>query len=100
MLEVLLIGLHVCHLTGYEEIYKSFNLITDNGAATMQIRDYGIKECNPANLLILAGKDELDVIRRMSVPRYSIHNGKVLASCPVKEATVYMEQELTVDFTI
>lgn len=100
MLEVLLIGLHVCHLTGYEEIYKSFNLITDNGAATMQIRDYGIKEGNPANLLILAGKDELDVIRRMSVPRYSIHNGKVLASCPVKEATVYMEQELTVDFTI
>lgn len=100
MLEVLFMGLHVCHLTGYQELYDSFNLITDNGAKTMNIEDYGIKEGNTANLLILSGTDELDVIRRMSVPLYSIHNGRVLATCTEKIGKVYAKKEETVDFTI
>ncbi|MDD6071887.1 MAG: cytosine deaminase [Clostridiales bacterium] len=100
MLEVLLIGIHVCHLTGYNEIYKAFDLITDNGAKTMQLADYGIEEGKPANFLILSGKDEMDVIRRMSVPLYSVHNGKVLAACAPKLAKVYAEDTFDVDFTI
>ncbi len=100
MLEVLQIGVHVCHLTGFNEIYKSFDMITVNGAKTMGITDYGIKEGNTANLLILSGKDELDVLRRMSVPLYSIHNGKILASCAEKTANVYMEENECIDFTI
>lgn len=100
MLEVLQMGVHVCLLTGYREIYDSFNLITENGAVTMGITDYGIKEGNTANLLILSGKDEMDVLRRMSVPLYSIHNGRILSTCAEKLANVYVDGKEQVDFTL
>lgn len=101
MLEVLHMGIHVCHLTGYQELYDSFDLITKNGARTMGVEeDYGIEVGKPGNLLILSGNDELDVIRRLCVPLYNIHNGKVLSTCQPKVAEVNMEEKEIVDFLI
>lgn len=101
MLEVLHMGIHVCHLTGYKELYDSFNLITKNGARTMGIEEeYGIEVGKPANLIILSGIDELDVIRRFSVPLYSIHKGKVLSTCQPKIAEINVGMKETIDFLI
>ena len=66
----------------------------------MGITDYGIKEGNTANLLILSGKDEMDVLRRMSVPLYSIRNGRILSTCAEKLANVYVDGKEQVDFTL
>lgn len=79
----------------------AFDLITDNGAHTMGVEEnYGIEVGTPGNLIILAGTDELDVLRRLSVPVYSIHNGKVLASCKPKTVEVDTKEKETIDFTL
>lgn len=99
MLEVLHMGIHVCHLTGYQELLDSFDLITKNGAHTMGVEEeYGIEVGKPGNLIILSGTDELDVIRRFAVPLYSIHNGKVLAKCRPKAAEINLGEKEAIDF--
>lgn len=80
MLQVLHMGLHVCHMMGYQEIVNSVDLITFNSARTLQILDkYGIEAGKPANLIILDALDEYDAIRRQAAVRYSVRHGKVIA---------------------
>ena len=102
MLEVLHMGVHVCHLTGYNELLNSFDLITDNGARTLNVSDrYGIEVGKPGSLIILPATDEYDIIRRGIKPTYSIKNGKVISKTEPAVSTVYYNNEAEhVDFTI
>ncbi|KUO73490.1 MAG: cytosine deaminase [Desulfosporosinus sp. BRH_c37] len=80
MLNVLNMGLHVCQMLGYEQVKKSFDLITTNSASALNItKDYGLEVGNTANLIIVSGKDEFDILRRMAPIEYSIRKGKVIA---------------------
>ena len=80
MLEVLFMGVHVCHLTGHTQLLDSLDLITVNGAKTLNITDrYGVEVGKPGNLIILPGIDEYDIIRRHVKPTYNIRKGKVIA---------------------
>lgn len=101
MAEVLNMALHVCHLTGHQELYDSFHMITDNGARTLNLGDtYGIEAGKAGNMIILSGKDELDVLRRHAVPLYSIHEGKVIAVNRPRTAEVYLDDSYVVDFAL
>ncbi|OAA94001.1 cytosine deaminase [Clostridium coskatii] len=101
MLQVLQMGIHVCQLMGYDQIVNSIDLITKNSAKTMHIEDdYGIKEGNTANLIILNGKDEYDVIRKQSEVLYSIRNGKILAKTDPKKTDIYMDGKERITFDI
>ncbi|MFD6441449.1 cytosine deaminase [Peribacillus sp. NPDC060186] len=90
MLEVLHMGVHVCHLTGYQELINSFDLITNNGAKTLNIADkYGIEIGKPGNLNILPAKNEYDAIRKQVKPLYSIRNGKIIAKTEPQIPKIY-----------
>lgn len=89
MLEVLHMGLHVSHLTGYEQMKNSLDMITGNGAVTLGRTDvYGIEEGKPANLLILPADDVYDLVRRQVKPLYSIRNGQVIMERKPEEVNV------------
>lgn len=89
MLNVLNMGLHVCQMLGYEQIRKSFDMITTNSARTLNIQDdYGIDIGKTANLIILAGYDEFDVLRRMAPVAYSIRAGRVIAKTLTNESSI------------
>ena len=89
MLQVLHMGLHVCHLTGYDQVMKSFDYITTNSARTLHIQDrYGIEEGKPANLIIVDANDEYEAIRRQSSVLYSIREGKIIAKTKPAETLV------------
>lgn len=91
MLQVLLMGIHVCHLTGYEQMSKSLDLITYNSAKTLQVKDkYGIEVGKPANLVILQATNDYDALRRQSQVLYSIRNGKVIAQNNFLQATLHL----------
>lgn len=91
MLQVLLMGVHVCHLTGYEQMRRSLDLITYNSAITLQIEDkYGIEVGNPANLIILQATGDYDALRRQSPVLYSIRFGKVIAENNMLQATLHL----------
>lgn len=102
MLEVLHMGLHVSHLTGYEQMKNSLDMITGNGAVTLNKTDvYGIEEGKPANMLIIAADDVYDLVRRQVKPVYSIRNGKIIMNRKPEEVEVKVGEDTEkVDYKI
>lgn len=79
LIRVVEMGLHACHMTGYNDIVTALELITTNGAKTLHLKDdYGVKEGNTANLIVLDTDSEYDAIRCLSPVLYSIRNGEFL----------------------
>lgn len=79
LLRVLDSGLHSCHMMGYEDLSTALDLITDNGAKTLNIAEnYGIEVGKPANFIILEGQDDVDVIKRQGEVLYSVRKGEIL----------------------
>ncbi|SUB69050.1 Cytosine deaminase [Pluralibacter gergoviae] len=83
MLQVLHMGLHVCQLMGYQQIDDGLRLITHNSARTFGVSDYGIEEGNTANLAILPAESGFEAVRRQVPVRWSIRQGRVIATTPV-----------------
>ncbi|GAB4370413.1 MAG: cytosine deaminase [Elainellaceae cyanobacterium] len=80
MLDVASMAVHVCQMTGLAEINACYNMVTWNGARTLQVEDqYGIEVGKPANLMVLDATSPYDAIRRRATVRYVISHGKLLA---------------------
>ncbi|OBW96305.1 cytosine deaminase [Gallibacterium salpingitidis] len=92
MLQVLHMGLHVCQLMGYGQINNGLDLVTSNSAKTLAIKDYGIREGNTANLVILPAENGFDAVRRQVPTRYSIRNGKVIAETKPAQSKIYLTE--------
>ncbi|MFJ7746648.1 cytosine deaminase [Peribacillus sp. NPDC097295] len=79
LIRVLEMGLHACHMTGYNDIVTAMKLITTNGAKALHLKeDYGVKEGNKANLIVIDTDSEYEAIRCQSPVLYSIRNGEVI----------------------
>jgi len=79
LMRVVEVGLHACHMTGYNDIVTALDFITVNGAKTLNIQgEYGIKEGNKANLIVLDTNSEYEAIRCQSPILYSIRNGEII----------------------
>ncbi|CEO33616.1 cytosine deaminase [Paraclostridium sordellii] len=79
LMNILDAGIHICQMMSFEEINNSLDLITINGAKTLNIeKNYGIKVGNKANLIVLNAKNEFEAIRERVGVLYSIRDGKVL----------------------
>jgi cytosine deaminase len=80
MLDVASMGLHVCQMTGTPEIDACYDMVTWNGAVTLNVQDqYGVEVGKPANLMVLEACDRYDAVRRRANVNYVISQGKVLA---------------------
>lgn len=102
MLEVLEMGVHVCHLTGYSQMQKALDYITVNGAKTLNIEDkYGLEIGKPGNLILINSEDAYDIIRRHIKPTYSIRNGKIISQSEnPKHIIIRGGIQKSVDFSI
>ena len=69
---------HTGHLSGNDDMLNLFDMITKNASITFNESDYGIKEGNKADFIILDAKDEKEAIRLSSECLYVIRNGKIL----------------------
>jgi len=79
MLDVAHMAVHVCQMMGKEEIDACYDMVTWNGAKTLNIADrYGIAEGREANLVLLEAGNRFEAIRTRAAPRYVISRGKVL----------------------
>lgn len=79
MRDPLIMGLHLCHMLGYEELMNSYEIVTYNGAKTLNLgEDYGIKVGNTANFIILDSPDFLNSLRKKSPIIYSVKNGTII----------------------
>lgn len=91
MLQVLHMGLHVCQMMGYQQINDGLNLITHNSARTVGLTDYGIEVGNAANLIILPAENGFEAVRCQVPVRWSIRQGRVIASTQLAQTWVQMD---------
>jgi len=80
MLDVAHMAVHVCQMTGMAEIDACYDMITINGAKTLNLADsYGIEVGKSANLIVLDAESRYEAIRGRSTVKYVIFQGKLLA---------------------
>ncbi|MCC6612812.1 MAG: cytosine deaminase [Anaerolineae bacterium] len=80
MIGVAYMTVHVSQMTGLQEIDACFDMVTENGAKSLHLQDYGIKVGNPANIVVLDAPDAFSALRYQVIPLYTISRGKIIAS--------------------
>ena len=79
MLTVAAMALHLCQMTGQEEIAACYAMVTDHGALTLNLMDqYGIAVGQPANLIVLDADGPYDALRRTATVTHVISRGRLL----------------------
>jgi cytosine deaminase len=78
MLRTLDVGLHACHMLGMSQIERSLELITDNGAAALDLKEYGIAKGLPARCLVQQGQTPYEVLLGQKPVLVSVRDGKLL----------------------
>lgn len=79
MMMILDHGIHIAQMMSLEEITNDLDLVTKNGAVTMNIMDhYGIEEGKPANFIVLDAKSEFEAICERAGITASVRNGEFL----------------------
>lgn len=92
---------HMAHLSSNEDILNLFDMITINGAKSLNLKDYGIKLGNSANFIVLDAKDEREAIRLTSDVLYVFKNGKmILKTIPAKRSLIIQDKSYNIDFKI
>jgi len=81
MLDVASMAVHICQMTGRQEIDACYDMVTWHGAKTLHVEDeYGLEEGKPANLVVLEASDRYDAIRRRAIARYVFSRGRLIAN--------------------
>lgn len=90
LMNVLDNGIHIAQMMSFEELDNVLNLITVNGARTMNITDsYGIEAGKPANFIVLNAKSEFEAVAERADVSASVRNGEFL----FKKAPVSYEEQ-------
>jgi cytosine deaminase len=90
MINVAYMTVHVSQMTGLKEIDACYDMVTGNGARSLNIRDYELKEGNPANLVVLPVADVFNAIRYQITPRYVISRGSIIAESQPSQSAIFL----------
>lgn len=76
MPEVAFLASHLLWMTTYGEMEILYDLITTNAARAMGIRNFELKEGNPANLVVTDADSICNLLREHAAPLHVIKDGK------------------------
>ncbi|HEY9811067.1 MAG TPA: cytosine deaminase [Halomicronema sp.] len=85
MLDVAYMGVHVCQMTGLAEVDACFDMVSVNGAKTLQLSDYGIDVGNTASFVVLDALSRFDAIRKRAPVCYVFSQGSLLAEMSIPQ---------------
>lgn len=91
MLDVAYMAVHVCQMTGLAEIDACYDMITAGGAKTLNLKDYGIKVGNDANLIVLDAENRFDALRRRPTVSHVISRGRLIFETRSAATCCYLE---------
>lgn len=102
MLQAAHILLHTAHLSGNKQVSNLFDMITINGAKTLNREEgYGIKVGNQADFIILDARDEKEAIRLTSECLYVVRKGIVISETkPAKRSLTLNNKKFDIDFKV
>lgn len=99
MLEVASMGLHVAQMTSMAEIAHSFDMVTSEAAAVMNLDGYGLAPGCKASLVVLEAGSKMEAIRLRAARRCVIAKGRVVATRPPAKAVLSLPgRPVSVDF--
>ena len=78
MLEVANFAAHAAQLSTPSQIQATFDMPRYNAARALNLKDYGIFEGAPANLILIDAQSPVDAIRRQPIRRLVIRQGEIL----------------------
>jgi cytosine deaminase len=79
MLGVAAMAIHLCQMTGQDEIAACYDMVTTNGAKTLTLEHaYGLEIGKPANLIVLDANSPYDALRRKATVTHVFSQGKLL----------------------
>jgi cytosine deaminase len=79
MMNILDHGIHLAHTMSFGELDRCLDLITYNGARTLNVEDqYGIEAGKPANFLVLDASTPFEAVRQRAGVLASIRHGEYL----------------------
>lgn len=87
LLRTLDVGLHACHMLGMSRINTALELITENGAAALNLEEYGIAPGLPARCAVLQGQTPYEVLLGQRPVLASVRDGQVLVQRTAVEPT-------------
>lgn len=87
MLDVAHMAVHVCQMTGMAEIDACYDMVTWNGAKTLNLsgREYGLAIGTAANLIVLDAANRYEAIRTRPAIDYVISKGNILSFSPTQD---------------
>lgn len=83
MMNILDNGIHLAQTMSFDELDRCLDLITSNGAKTLNVEDqYGIETAKPANFIVLDATTPFEAVRQRADVLASIRNGEYLFKRP------------------
>ncbi len=79
MLDVAFMGLHVAQMTSPEDMAHCFRMVTEENAAIIGLKDYGLHKGAVASLVVLDAGNPIEALRLRADRRAVIAKGKVVA---------------------
>jgi cytosine deaminase len=100
MLAAAQLAIHVCHMSGFDEMQQMFDTITVNSAKTFGIADsYGIAPGRRADFVILDARSVLDALRLCPARLTVVKGGRVVAETQPSQSRIQFGKEQTpIDF--
>lgn len=91
LLAVAEMAVHVCQMTGFEEIEACFDMITTSGARTLGIQDdYGLSAGKPANLIVLDAHSPYEAILERATVEIVVSKGQILTETTPPKVTWHL----------
>ena len=95
MLAAARLAVHVCHMTGYEEMHRMYETITGNAAKTFGIaEDYGLAAGKRADFIILDTQTVIEAIRLSPACRFVVKAGRIVAKTDPAVSRVHLNGEI------
>lgn len=71
-------AIHISHLMSVEQIWNALDYITVNGAKTLQLSDYGIREGSSASFIVIDAPNEFEAVRERAGIIRSVRKGRTI----------------------
>jgi cytosine deaminase len=98
MLDALSMLVHVGQMTGRDELFRAFEMVTTNPARAAEV-DWGVKEGGSADFVVFDCEDEAEAIRLRPAARWVVRRGRIVAETVPAQSTIFEDTARRVTFT-
>ena len=79
MLQPAHMAVHACHMTTREEVVACFDMVTEGGARTLGLQEYGLAEGSPADFVLVDAPEKWEAVRRLAATTLGVKGGEVIS---------------------